>query len=236
MAVFSYKVTKDFLIQRKTLILKSQNQNFMKISFHGAARTVTGSKHIIHTGNKQILLDCGMFQGMGEKTFELNNNFGFEATDIDIVIISHAHIDHIGLLPKLVKEGYKGAIYCTEATKALAEIMLRDSAHIQEMDVKYANKMKSKKGHAPVQALYNLDDALRVISSFKTVKYDKWIEIDGSTKLLYTDAGHILGSACVNLELKENGKTVNITFSGDIVLSQNYIKHIKIVRNALLQK
>lgn len=188
----------------------------MKITFHGAARTVTGSKHIIHLSNKNILLDCGMFQGMGEETFALNSNFGFEASEIDVVIISHAHIDHVGLLPKLIKEGYKGKIYCTEATKALAEIMLKDSAHIQEMDVMYANKMKSRKGHTPVEALYNMDDALHVISLMKTVKYDKWLEIADDIKLLYTDAGHILGSACVNLELKENDKTVNITFSGDI--------------------
>jgi len=189
----------------------------MKITFHGAARTVTGSKHIIHlANNKNILLDCGMFQGMGTETFELNNDFGFAASDIDVVIISHAHIDHIGLLPKLIKEGYKGEIYCTEATAALAEILLKDSAHIQEMDVKYANKMKAKKGRPFVEPLYTTEEALRVLSLLKTVKYDEWFEIDDQISLFYTDAGHILGSACVNLKLKENGKTVHLTFSGDL--------------------
>ena len=117
----------------------------MKIAFHGAARTVTGSKHLLHIHpNKKVLLDCGMFQGMGRDTLRLNQEFGFDASEVDIVIISHAHIDHIGLLPKLVKEGFKGPIYLTKATAALADVLLRDSAHIQEMDLKFSNKVKNQ--------------------------------------------------------------------------------------------
>jgi metallo-beta-lactamase family protein len=189
----------------------------MKISFHGAARTVTGSKHIIHINpGKKILLDCGMFQGMGKETLKLNQEFGFEPSEINTVIISHAHIDHIGLLPKLVKEGYKGKIYCTEATAALAEVLLRDSAHIQEMDLKFANKIKGQQGRPPEEPLYTTEDAIRVFPLFEIVEFHKWITVDDQVELMYTDAGHIIGSACVHLKLTENGKKVNLTFSGDI--------------------
>ncbi|MFA6059912.1 MAG: MBL fold metallo-hydrolase [Taibaiella sp.] len=189
----------------------------MKISFHGAARTVTGSKHIVHINpGKKLLLDCGMFQGMGKETAKLNQEFGFEASEIDIVVISHAHIDHIGLLPKLVKEGYKGKIYCTKATAALAEVLLRDSAHIQEMDLKFANKIKGQQGKPDEEPLYTTEDAIRVFPLFEIVEFREWIKIDDQVELMYTDAGHIIGSACVHLKLKENGKTVRLTFSGDI--------------------
>lgn len=189
----------------------------MKISFHGAARTVTGSKHIIHINpDKKILLDCGMFQGMGKETLSLNMEFGFDPAELDMVIISHAHIDHTGLLPKLVKEGFQGKIYCTEATAALAEVLLRDSAFIQENDVRHINKRHAEQGKPPVEALYNVQDAIKVFPLFETVSMNKWLKIDQQVSLMYTEAGHILGSACVHLKLTENGKTVNLTFSGDI--------------------
>lgn len=189
----------------------------MKLSFHGAARTVTGSKHIIHLNNgKKILLDCGMFQGMGKDTAKLNSEFGFDPKEIDYVIISHAHIDHIGLLPKLVKDGYRGKIYCTHATASLAHILLRDSAHIQESDAKYANKVKAGQGKPLEKPLYTIEDVALVIPMFNKVKYGEWFEIDDDVHLQYTDAGHIIGSACVHLRLKENDKMVPLTFSGDI--------------------
>jgi metallo-beta-lactamase family protein len=189
----------------------------MKITFHGAARTVTGSKHIIHINpNKKILLDCGMFQGMGKETLELNQHFGFDATEIDMVILSHAHIDHTGLLPKLVKEGYNGKIYCTKGTAALCDILLRDSAHIQESDVRFANKIKLEKGKEPVTPLYTSEDAIKVFPLLNILDYNTWIAVDEDVEVMYTEAGHIIGSACVHLRIKENGKTIHITFSGDI--------------------
>ncbi len=189
----------------------------MKISFHGAARTVTGSKHLIHLHpNKKVLLDCGMFQGMGKQTSPLNAQFGFEPTEIDYVIVSHAHVDHIGLLPKLVSEGFKGKIYCTEATAALAEILLKDSANIQESDVRFVNKIRKEQGKTPVEPLYTLDDVYKTIPKLTKVKYGEWLTIDEQVQLMYTDVGHIIGSAAVHLKLTEHGKTVQLTFSGDI--------------------
>ncbi len=189
----------------------------MKISFHGAARTVTGSKHLVHINpDKKILLDCGMFQGMGKETLQLNSEWGFEPSEVDYVIISHAHIDHIGLLPKLVKDGFEGRIFCTTATADLGRIMLIDSAHIQETDVKYVNQQRQREGREPVEPLYTVEDAEKVIPMLETLEYEQLLKIDDDVELMYTDCGHILGSAAVNLKLKEHGKTVHLTFSGDI--------------------
>ena len=189
----------------------------MKIAFHGAARTVTGSKHLLQLSNgKKYLLDCGMFQGMGKETLELNSHFGFEPADVTAVIISHAHIDHIGLLPKLVKDGYKGKIYCTPQTRDLAEILLLDSAHIQETDVRFVNKRNEKRGKPAVEPLYTEDDANNVLPLLVTVPYNTSYKIDDNIELLYTDCGHILGSAAINLIIKENGKESRLTFSGDV--------------------
>lgn len=189
----------------------------MKISFHGAARTVTGSKHIVHIKpDKKILLDCGMFQGMGKDTLRLNSEWGFEPGEIDYVIISHAHIDHIGLLPKLVKDGYKGKIFCTPPTAELAEILLLDSARIQEADIRHVNKRRKEQGRELVEPLYTEDDVANVLPLFHTIGYNEHYKIDDDVELMYTDCGHILGSAAVNLVVRENGKTARITFSGDI--------------------
>lgn len=189
----------------------------MKISFHGAARTVTGSKHIVHIKpDKKILLDCGMFQGMGKDTLRLNSEWGFEPGEIDYVIISHAHIDHIGLLPKLVKDGYKGKIFCTPPTAELAEILLLDSARIQEADIRHVNKRRKEQGRELVEPLYTEDDVANVLPLFHTIGYNEHYKIDDDAELMYTDCGHILGSAAVNLVVRENGKTARITFSGDI--------------------
>ena len=189
----------------------------MKIAFHGAARTVTGSKHLITLKNgKKILLDCGMFQGMGHETAELNSNFGFEASQVSYVILSHAHIDHSGLLPKLIKEGYNGKVYATPATKDLASVLMEDSAGIQESDVKFENKKRSLLGLPYLKPLYTTEDALIAAERFVTVDYDTWHNIDEQISFCYTDAGHIIGSAAVHLRIKENDKTVTLTFSGDV--------------------
>ncbi len=189
----------------------------MKVSFHGAARTVTGSKHLlsIHP-NKKVLLDCGMFQGMGIDTVSLNMEWGFEPSEIDYVILSHAHVDHIGLLPKLIKDGYAGKIFCTPATASLAKILLIDSAKIQESDAAYINRLRDKERRKHVEPLYTEEDAVQVFPLFETVPYNEHFRIDDQVELIFTDAGHIIGSAAVNLKIKENGKITRLTFSGDV--------------------
>jgi metallo-beta-lactamase family protein len=189
----------------------------MKITFHGAARTVTGSKHLLHINpDKNVLLDCGMFQGLGKDTLELNSNWGFDPRSLSYVIISHAHIDHVGLLPKLVKDGFNGAVYCTPQTQELAKVMLLDSARIQEGDVVHINKMRAKQGRPGVEALYTEEDAENMFPLFTPIPYNEFHKIDDVVELMYTDVGHILGSAAVNLKIKENGKISRLTFSGDV--------------------
>lgn len=189
----------------------------MKIAFHGAARCVTGSKHLLTLKNgRKILLDCGMFQGMGRETDALNRHWGFEPSEVDIVVLSHAHIDHSGLLPRLVADGYHGKIYCTPATRELSSVLLEDSAQIQEDDVKYVNKRRAAEGQPYLKPLYTAEDAIAVQQYFQEVDYRKWERIDESVELMYTDAGHIIGSACVHLRITEDGKTQQLTFSGDV--------------------
>jgi metallo-beta-lactamase family protein len=189
----------------------------MKISFHGAARTVTGSKHLVQLDNNEsFLLDCGLFQGMGRDTDSLNAKFGFDATKVDYVILSHAHIDHSGLLPKLVKEGFTGTIYCTPGTRALAEILLEDSAMIQRDDAKYGNKRRAKQGLPPIEPLYDMNDVNLTIPLFKAVEYNTPTKISDSVEVLFTDAGHIIGSAAVSLKIKNGENLESLTFSGDI--------------------
>ena len=136
----------------------------MKIAFHGAARTVTGSKHLLTLKNgKKILLDCGMFQGLGDETDMLNREFGFESAEIDVMILSHAHVDHSGLIPKLVKEGFTEKIFCTPATKDLTTVLMKDSAEIQEDEVRYINKRRANGGLPYLQPLYTVDDAKKAV-------------------------------------------------------------------------
>ncbi len=189
----------------------------MKIAFHGAARTVTGSKHLITLQNNQkILLDCGMFQGLGKETDAMNRNFGFDASEVDVVILSHAHIDHSGLIPKLANEGFTGKIFCTPATKDLAAILLEDSAVIQRADTKFINKRRAKQGLALYEPLYSLDDVTIAMNLFETVEYEKWQIALPGVELMFTDAGHIIGSAAVSLKISEKDKITRICFSGDV--------------------
>ncbi len=189
----------------------------MKISFHGAARTVTGSKHVITLkSGKKILLDCGMFQGLGKETDMLNRNFGFEPTEIDAMILSHAHIDHSGLVPKLIKDGFRGKIFCTHGTSELASVLLEDSAEIQEDEIKYTNKRRAAAGQPYLKPLYTVDDAKKAVDYLVEADYGKWFEVMEGVQAMFTDAGHIIGSACVHLKINENGKETRITFSGDI--------------------
>ncbi|MDF3078052.1 MAG: fold metallo-hydrolase [Sphingobacteriaceae bacterium] len=187
----------------------------MNIAFHGAARHVTGSKHLITLNNgTQILLDCGLFQGMGEETDELNGYFGFKPSRVNYLVLSHAHIDHCGLIPRLVSEGFEGQIFCTPATMDLARILMLDSAKIQEQDAEYSNRHKSEQDK--IEPLYTEDDVIKALGLFKVVEYNEEFEIEPRIKLVFTDAGHILGSAAVHLSILEDGKYTQITFSGDV--------------------
>jgi len=189
----------------------------MEIIFHGAARNVTGSKHLIKLDNgTTILLDCGMFQGLGEDTDGLNEHFGFNPAKVDYLILSHAHIDHCGLIPRLVAEGFNGTIFCTPATMDLARILLMDSAHIQMQDVEYSNKNRERKGLPLLEPLYTEENAIEALRLFKVVEYGEHYAISPEIKFHLTDAGHILGSAAVHLVITENGKNKQITFSGDV--------------------
>lgn len=188
----------------------------MKIRFLGGAQTVTGTMHLIEVNSQRLLLDCGLYQGHRQDTYDVNKNFPFKPESIDAVILSHAHIDHSGNLPNLVKQGYRGHIYATNATVDLADIMLRDSGHIHEWDVQYVNKKRRKQGLPPVEPLYTTKDAQETILYFKSVWYDQVFEPIKGVKARLVDAGHILGSAAVVLDITENGIQKRFWFSGDI--------------------
>lgn len=198
----------------------------MKIKFNGAARMVTGSCHLITLDNNMtIMLDCGLFQGMGKREWELNNTFNFNPADVDVVILSHAHIDHSGRLPKLAKEGFNGKIYSTHATRNLCNIMLLDSAMIQERDVQYYNKhvlLKKKKNKARHkdlkirEPLYKMEDVEPVMDKFVSCPYESWVKINDELEVFFRDAGHILGSASVVIKFKKEGKETLLGYTGDI--------------------
>jgi metallo-beta-lactamase family protein len=196
----------------------------MKISFWGAARTVTGSKHLIELENgKKILLDCGLFQGEGKKTISDNLFWGFEPSEIDYVLLSHAHIDHSGLLPKLVKDGFKGYIYATDATIALCKIMLLDSARIQESDLFYINKRKIEKGEPPIEPLYEEEDAMKALDLMRKFPLNDSLIIEDDIKVTTFDNGHILGSVAFLIETLNETNNVKLMFSGDIGRSNDAI-------------
>ena len=189
----------------------------MKIAFHGAARTVTGSKHLLTLKNgKKYLLDCGMFQGMGKETDELNRDFGFVSSEVDYLILSHAHIDHSGLIPKLIKEGFNGKIFASPATKDLSAILMMDSAGIQESDLSFENKIRAAQGRPYLTPLYGMEDAKKALDYFVLVDYGQWHRIDENVEFMYLDAGHIIGSTTVHLKINESGKETHLTFSGDV--------------------
>ena len=189
----------------------------MKLSFFGAARTVTGSKHLVELkSGKRILLDCGLFQGRRAEAERINRDFPFDAASIDCVILSHAHIDHAGLLPKLYKEGFRGDVYCTHATYSLSALLLMDSAHIQQSDVRFVNKIRRKQGKPSVQPLYTEEDAEGILKQFVGMPYGHRFSPVEGVSLEFRDAGHILGSAHVVLTITENGRTVKLGFTGDI--------------------
>ncbi len=190
----------------------------MKVTFHGAAHGVTGSKHLLEVNGKRILLDCGMFQGKRKESRERNATFPFEPTSIDALILSHAHIDHSGNIPRLVKDGYDGPIYTTFATKDFCNYMLLDSAYIQEREAAYINKKKRKKGEPMVEPDYTQEDVIDALHLFHGVPYKRAQQIFPGIKVTLFEAGHILGSAVVFLEIddEEDGKHKTLLFTGDL--------------------
>ncbi len=196
----------------------------MELKFIGAAREVTGSKHLITTENgKKILLDCGMFQGKGMETDGMNRNLGFDPTEIAHIILSHAHIDHSGLIPYVYKLGFRGSVVCTNATRDLCAIMLADSGYIQESDVKRFNKRRVSKGLAHIEPIYTEKDARACMKLFIGVAYNRRFRIDTNTNVKFTNTGHMLGSSVVSLEITENGITTRLAYTSDIGRPVNHI-------------
>jgi metallo-beta-lactamase family protein len=190
----------------------------MKIEFVGAAQTVTGSKHLLHTDGAKILLDCGMFQGRRKESIEINQNLGVNPREIDAVILSHAHIDHSGALPLLVKKGFDGPIFTTPATRDLCAVMLEDAAAIQLQDSRYVNKLvdRGESDMERVEPLYTADDVVKVLERMVSVPYGRKIHVAAGVHVTFHDAGHVLGSAISAIDCEEGGKTKRVVFTGDL--------------------
>ena len=188
----------------------------MRIQFFGAARTTTGSQYLLEINGRKLLLECGLFQGHRGETIERNRRFLFDPAQIGAVVLSHAHIDHCGNLPNLCRQGFEGNIYCTFATRDLASIMLEDSAEIQRDDAAFVSKKRAKKGLPPVEPLYTATDAEKAVRQFVAFNYDRPIPVANGVTVTFRDAGHILGSAQVVLDIRENGREFRYLFSGDV--------------------
>ena len=190
----------------------------MKLKFLGATQNVTGSRYVLGARGHKILVDCGLYQ---ERQFRDRNwdPFAVPAAEIDAVLLTHAHLDHCGLLPKLVKEGFKGPIYCTRATAEIARIVLADAARLQLEDAKYKAKRHAKEGRVgphPIEPLYTPQDAEIVSPMFKTFQYDQTVPLADGIEAVFQDAGHILGASSIRVEVSDNGQTRSVVFSGDI--------------------
>ncbi len=188
----------------------------MKITFHGAARTTTGSMHLLSLNGHKVLLDCGLYQGRRKEAFERNRNLPFNGAEIDACVLSHAHIDHSGNLPNLVRSGFDGPVYSTGATQDLCEIMLMDSAYLQVKDVEYVNKKRKKQGKNPFEPLYVAEDVQKTLKLFSAVPYENPIEVVPGLKVTFHDAGHILGAATVELEFGDGRDPQRMLYTGDL--------------------
>lgn len=188
----------------------------MKITFLGAARTVTGSNILVETNNKKFLMDCGLFQGQQKEEMMNSDTFLFNPNEIDFVLLSHAHIDHSGRIPKLYVDGYRGPVYATKATCDLCGIMLPDSGYIQESEMEWLNRKRRREGKPELPPLYTYDDAINTLGLFENVAYDEMFQIDSNIRVRFRDAGHMLGSSIIEVWIKENGKEQKIVFTGDL--------------------
>lgn len=188
----------------------------MKITFLGATKTVTGSNFLVEAAGKKFLVDCGMYQGAAQDEWENSSPFAFDVNELDFMLLTHAHIDHSGRIPKLYNEGFRKPIYATKATCDLCSIMLPDSGHIQEMEIEWKNRKRIRKGLDPIPPLYTAEEALKCLEVFCPVKYDEIIDIDENIHVRFNDAGHMLGSAIIEIWADENGKTTKAVFTGDL--------------------
>ena len=188
----------------------------IKLKFHGAVRTVTGSMHVISNNGSRVLIDCGLFQGRRKEFYERNGNFPFDPAGIDAGVLSHAHIDHSGNIPNFVKKGFEGKIIATNATSDLCSAMLPDSGHIQEEDVKYVNKIHKRKGLPPRQPIYTREDAEKSLKSFSGAPYHEAVDIADGCSVTFYDAGHVLGSSIPLFELTGGGRPVRIAYAVDL--------------------
>lgn len=205
----------------------------MRIEFLGAAQVVTGSNYLITTDKYKILIDCGLFQGSNELERLNYEDFKYNPEEIDFLLLSHAHIDHSGRIPKLVKEGFKGKIICTKATKDLCDIMLVDSGHIQETDAKWENNKRKRAGKPLVEPLYTAEDAVVSLKYFDPVLYGQKVDINEDITVRFRDAGHILGSSIIELWITEKNKTIKVVFSGDIGMKDRpIIRNPEIIEEA----
>lgn len=188
----------------------------MKITFLGAAKTVTGSNFLVEAAGKKFLVDCGMYQGKITEELENSDPFIYDVHDIDFMLLTHAHIDHSGRIPKLYNDGYRNPVYATKATCDLCEIMLPDSGHIQEVEIEWKNRKRMREGLDPLPPLYTAEDAYNTLEIFKAVQYDDIVEIDDNISVRFNDAGHMLGSAIIEIWVTEDGKTTKAVFTGDL--------------------
>ena len=188
----------------------------MKITFLGATRTVTGSNFLVEGAGKKFLVDCGMWQGKAEQEMENSQEFEFNPSEIDFMLLTHAHIDHSGRIPKLYNEGFRNKVYAHKATCDLCTLMLPDSGHIQETEVEWKNKKRKRKGEEPIEPIYTAEDAVRCLEIFEPVQYDQIIEITPEIHVRFNDAGHMLGSSIIEVWVKEGEKVTKTVFTGDI--------------------
>ena len=188
----------------------------MKITFLGAARTVTGSNFLVEGAGKKFLVDCGMYQGSAELELANDEDFRYDVSTIDFMVLTHAHIDHSGRIPKLYLAGYRNPVIATKATCDLCNIMLPDSGHIQETEIEWKNRKRIREGKEPLPPLYTAQDAIDSLVLFKPISYDEIIDIDENIKLRFNDAGHMLGSSIIEVWITENGETKKIVFTGDL--------------------
>jgi len=188
----------------------------MRVEFLGGVRTVTGSATLLEKGSLRWLVDCGMFQG-GKELEERNRSVGsYRPRDLSFILLTHAHIDHSGLIPKLVREGFQGKVICTKATLDLCEVMLRDSAHIQEMETEWQNRKNRRSGRNGTDPLYTIQDVEKSFPYFQTIGYDEVLSLTDGVKVRFQDAGHILGSALIELWIEEGDVEKKLVFSGDL--------------------